>query len=63
MNNKEKQIKYWRTNIRYVLILLFFWFMVSFGSGGKRVIIEESNFPELTSLEMIFLIKSDEELS
>lgn len=33
MNNKEKQIKYWKTNIRYVLILLFLWFMVSFAAG------------------------------
>lgn len=30
MNNKQK---YWRENIRYVLILLFIWFLVSFGFG------------------------------
>ena len=33
MSNKEKQISYWKENIRYVLILLFFWFIVSFGAG------------------------------
>ena len=27
------QIKYWKTNISYVLILLFLWFIVSFGAG------------------------------
>ena len=32
MNQKEKQTKYWKENIRYVLILLFFWFIVSFGA-------------------------------
>ena len=33
MNQKEKQIEYWKENIRYVLILLFVWFIVSFGAG------------------------------
>ena len=33
MNQKEKQKEYWKENIRYVLILLFFWFIVSFGAG------------------------------
>jgi len=27
------QKKYWRENIRYVLILLSIWFMVSYGAG------------------------------
>ena len=30
--NKEHQ-KYWKTNIRYLLILLSIWFIVSFGCG------------------------------
>ena len=33
MNQKEKQTEYWKENIRYVLTLLFFWFIVSFGAG------------------------------
>ena len=33
MNQKEKQTKYWKENIRYVLTLLFLWFIVSFGAG------------------------------
>ena len=33
MNQKEKQTEYWKENIRYVLILLFVWFIVSFGAG------------------------------
>ena len=33
MNQKEKQTEYWKENIRYVLTLLYFWFIVSFGAG------------------------------
>ena len=33
MNQKEKKTEYWKENIRYVLTLLFFWFIVSFGAG------------------------------
>ena len=33
MNQKEKQTEYWKENIRYVLTLLFIWFIVSFGAG------------------------------
>ena len=33
MNQKEKQTEYWKENIRYVLTLLFLWFIVSFGAG------------------------------
>lgn len=25
--------KYWRTNLKYLMALLFIWFMVSFGAG------------------------------
>ena len=31
MKNKAKS--YWKENIRYVLILMFIWFIVSFGAG------------------------------
>ena len=31
MKNKAKS--YWKENIRYVLILMFIWFIASFGAG------------------------------
>ncbi len=33
MTNKEKAKAYWKENIRYVLILLSIWFLVSFAAG------------------------------
>ena len=30
---KKDPIKYWKANIRYVLILLAIWFVVSYGAG------------------------------
>ncbi len=33
MNRKKRAEKYWLTNIRYVLILLSIWFVVSYGAG------------------------------
>jgi putative solute:sodium symporter small subunit len=33
MTNKTKAKAYWKENIRYVLILLFIWFVVSFCAG------------------------------
>lgn len=33
MTNKDKAKAYWRANIRYVLILLAIWFIVSYGAG------------------------------
>lgn len=33
MTNKNKAKAYWKENIRYVLILLAIWFIVSFGTG------------------------------
>jgi len=32
LNNKKPK-KYWRKNIKYLVILLSIWFMVSFGAG------------------------------
>ncbi|MDC1491778.1 DUF4212 domain-containing protein [Flavobacteriaceae bacterium] len=29
----KNSVKYWKNNIKYVGILLFIWFMVSFGAG------------------------------
>jgi len=34
MNNKDENAKaYWRENLRYLIILLSIWFLVSFGAG------------------------------
>ena len=33
MLNKMKMKKYWRKNLQYLGILLFIWFIVSFGAG------------------------------
>ena len=33
MTDKEKAKAYWNENIRYVLILLSIWFVVSYGAG------------------------------
>ncbi len=31
--NKQNSVKYWKANIKYVLILLAIWFLVSYGAG------------------------------
>lgn len=33
MSTKENMQAYWRTNIRYVFILLAIWFLASYGMG------------------------------
>lgn len=33
MQTKQKAKAYWKENIKYVLILLSIWFLVSFGAG------------------------------
>ena len=33
MTDKQKARAYWKANIRYVLILLAIWFIVSYGAG------------------------------
>lgn len=33
MNDKKKLNDYWKTNLRYLLILLTIWFIVSYGFG------------------------------
>ncbi|MDT0558642.1 DUF4212 domain-containing protein [Ichthyenterobacterium sp. W332] len=33
MTNSDKAKRYWRTNIKYVLILLLIWFLASYGAG------------------------------
>lgn len=33
MTPKEKSKAYWKENIRYVIILLVIWFLVSYGAG------------------------------
>ncbi|WP_303315605.1 DUF4212 domain-containing protein [Flavivirga abyssicola] len=33
MTNKDNAKAYWKENIKYVLILLLVWFLVSYGAG------------------------------
>ena len=33
MTSQEKATRYWKRNIRYVLILLFIWFFASYGAA------------------------------
>ena len=33
MPNSKNQQNYWRTNLRYLLVLLLIWFAVSYGAG------------------------------
>ncbi len=33
MSNQKNATAYWKENIRYVLILLVIWFLVSYGAG------------------------------
>lgn len=33
MSNQEKATAYWKENLRYLLILLSIWFLVSYGAG------------------------------
>lgn len=33
MTNKQSLNEYWKTNLKYLAILLSIWFMVSFGAG------------------------------
>lgn len=33
MTKKEKAVSYWKENLKYLLILLTIWFIVSYGCG------------------------------
>lgn len=33
MDKQQKATAYWKENIRYVIILLIIWFLVSYGAG------------------------------
>ncbi len=33
MDEKTKAKAYWKENLKYLVLLLFIWFMVSFGAG------------------------------
>ena len=39
--NKSDQNKYWKTNLKYVAILLSIWFVVSYGFG--IILVDELN--------------------
>jgi putative solute:sodium symporter small subunit len=52
MANKTDLKKYWKTNIRYVLILLAIWFTVSYGFG--ILFVEELNQIRLGGFKLGF---------
>ena len=52
MENLQNQKKYWRENIRLLLILLSIWFLVSFGAGILWV--EELNAIRLGGFKLGF---------
>jgi putative solute:sodium symporter small subunit len=33
MTDREKAVAYWKENLRYLVILLIIWFVVSYGAG------------------------------
>ena len=33
MTDKEKAVAYWKQNLKYLVILLIIWFLVSYGAG------------------------------
>ena len=33
MDSAKRASSYWKENVRYITLLLFFWFIVSFGAG------------------------------
>ena len=33
MKDKQQENSYWKTNLKYLVILLTIWFLVSFGAG------------------------------
>ncbi len=33
MTDKQKAVAYWKENLRYLVILLTIWFLVSYGAG------------------------------
>ena len=52
MENSQSQKKYWKENIRLLLILLSIWFLVSFGAGILWV--EELNAIRLGGFKLGF---------
>lgn len=52
MENSQNQKKYWKENIRLLLILLSIWFLVSFGAGILWV--EELNAIRLGGFKLGF---------
>lgn len=47
-----KENLYWKKNIRYIVILLFFWFVVSFGCG--IVFVEQLNTIQIGGFKLGF---------
>lgn len=50
--NTEQRKKYWRENLKYLAILLFIWFLVSYGFG--ILLVEELNTIRLGGFKLGF---------
>ena len=50
---KQDRQKYWKTNLRYVALLLSIWFMVSYGFG--ILLVDELNAIRLGGFKLGFL--------
>ncbi len=48
-NEQEKATAYWKENVRYLIILLSIWFLVSFGAG---ILFKDA----LNSIKLVILI-------
>ena len=47
-----KTNNYWKTNKRYIVVLLSFWFLISFGGG--ILFVEELNFIQIGGFKLGF---------
>jgi putative solute:sodium symporter small subunit len=52
MSNKTQMKKYWKENLRYLAILLFIWFLVSFVFG--ILLVEQLNTIKLGGFKLGF---------
>ena len=52
MSEKNRAERYWQSNIKYVLILLSIWFIVSYGAGV--ILVEELNAIKIGGFKLGF---------
>ena len=54
--NKSDQNKYWKTNLKYVAILLSIWFVVSYGFG--IILVDELNSIRIGGFKLGFGLRN-----